>query len=250
MNHIILSFLIAFLAGISTLFGILPTFISLSKQNKVIAFSLAFSAGVMIIVSFFSLIPEAFHYLNTYLSFPIILIFLIFFVLGIILSLSIDTTISKRFNNNTLYRLGIVSVFALVLHNIPEGVTTFITTSNNIKLGVMLSIAIALHNIPEGIAIAVPIYYATSNRLKALIYTTISGFSELLGAILAYLFLSKYITPFLMFVVLTITSGIMIHISFVELLPNSISYTENRYSLLGILLGCFVMFICIFLVHI
>ena len=65
-------------------------------------------------------------------------------------------------------------MLAIILHNIPEGIATFITTTNNVKLGVALTIAIALHNIPEGISISIPIYYSTNSKLKSFIYTFIS----------------------------------------------------------------------------
>ena len=50
---------------------------------------------------------------------------------------------------------------AIVLHNIPEGIATFITSNNNLKLGITLTIAIALHNIPEGLAVGVSFGSAT-----------------------------------------------------------------------------------------
>ena len=37
-----------------------------------------------------------------------------------------------------------------------------------------ICLAIALHNIPEGISIAVPIYYSTGSKFKAIIYTLLS----------------------------------------------------------------------------
>ena len=108
-------------------------------------------------------------------------------------------------------------MLSVTLHNIPEGITTFLTTTSNLKLGITLSLAIALHNIPEGIAIAIPIFYATKNRSKAFLYTVISGFSEFFGAIFAFLFLKEYLNFFLLSCLFGITAGIMIHISLTEL---------------------------------
>ncbi len=67
-----------------------------------------------------------------------------------------------------------------------------------------------MHNIPEGIAIAVPIYYATGSKLKALSKTLLSGLAEPLGAIIAYIFLARFITPFAISIILVIVAGIMI----------------------------------------
>ena len=80
-------------------------------------------------------------------------------------------------------------MIAIILHNIPEGIATFMTTTNDLRLGVSLCIAITCHNIPEGISIFTPIYYATNKKRKALLYTFISGISEPLGALFAFLIL-------------------------------------------------------------
>ena len=97
MKKTILSFLIPFLAGISTIIGYFPTYINEKYQNTVISFSLAFSSSIMFTVSILSLIPEAFHYLNNTLSFPHIIIILIWINIGIILSLLIDKKLENTF---------------------------------------------------------------------------------------------------------------------------------------------------------
>lgn len=65
-------------------------------------------------------------------------------------------------------------MIAIILHNIPEGIATFVATNSDITLGISLAIAIAMHNIPEGISISVPIYYSTNNKRKPFIYRSIS----------------------------------------------------------------------------
>lgn len=244
MNGTIFAFLITFLAGVSTILGIIPCFFGNKYKNTIISFSLAFAAGVMLTISVLSLIPEAFSLFNNlFFDFPALLITFIFVVIGIIFSSIIDSNIENKFNNN-LYKLGIISVIALVIHNIPEGITTFVSTSYDLKLGLSLSLAIALHNIPEGISIAVPIYYSTGNIYKALIFTIFAGFSELFGAVIAYLFIAQYVNNFILGLILAITAGIMIHISIYELIPNSLEYKKNKTFSFGLILGIIVMLVC------
>ena len=232
MNRIIFSFLITTLAGLATLLGIIPCYLHKSRES-IISKSLAFSAGVMITISLTSLIPESVSLLYfDYTKVFVFLIVFIFVVLGIMFSSSIDQKIDEHFSNNNLYKLGLISVIALALHNIPEGITT------------TLSLAIALHNIPEGISIAVPIYYATYNRKRAFWYTFLSGFSELFGAILAYLFLARYMNDFILALILGVTAGIMIHISIYELLPNSWQYKKRKATIFSFLLGIMTMLVC------
>ena len=246
MNNITISLIITLIAGLSTCIGIIPTYINDRYKDKIINFSLAFSSGVMITISFSSLIPEALHYLNN-LNIVNILLVLIFINIGIILSIYIDKRLDKRISNNTLFKVGIVGIIAILLHNVFEGITTFITSYNELKIGIYIAIAIALHNIPEGISIAIPIYYSTRDRKLTFIYTFIAGFSEFIGGILSYIFLSRFINSFIMSIILSITAGIMIQISTYELLPTSIRYKDNIITYVGLFLGFIIMFITIFI---
>lgn len=132
-------------------------------------------------------------------------------------------------------------MIAIILHNVPEGIATFMTSTNDLKLGITLTIAITLHNIPEGISIAVPIFYATQQKRKAIFYTFISGISELFGAIIAYLFLAKYMTDTLMGVLFSFIAGIMIHISVYELIPTSKSYRQVKLTYKSFFIGILFM---------
>ena len=115
----------------------------------------------------------------------------------------------------------------IIMHNIPEGILTFITSSYDKKLGLTMAIMIAMHNIPEGISIAVPIYYSTKKRSKVFIYSFISALSEPLGGVLAFLFFKNFITNLLIGILISFVSGIMINISIFELLKEAKNYKIN-----------------------
>ena len=131
-------------------------------------------------------------------------------------------------------------MLVIMMHNIPEGIATFITTTNNIKLGITLTIAIALHNIPEGISISIPIYYSTNSKLNAFLYTLISGLSEPIGAIIAYLFLAKYVDDSVLGLIYSLIAGMMINISINELYKESISYNKKN-TFIYFIIGSFIM---------
>ena len=241
MNQVTYAFLITTLAGLSTMIGSLIIFYK-KKTTNIITSSLAFASGVMICVSITDLVPESINLLKTrFYIIPTVLISLIFIVVGIILSMTIDKYLPENKDNGKLYRVGIISMLAIMLHNIPEGIATFMASNTNITLGISLAIAIAFHNIPEGISISVPIYYATNSRLKALGYTFLSGMSELVGAIITYLFLSKLINPIFMGILFSIIAGIMTHIALYELLPTSVNYNNKKLTIISFLSGVGVM---------
>lgn len=240
MENTTVALTLSLIAGLSTIIG--SIFIFFKKNKNVLLNSFAFAAGVMITVSLIDLIPESFSYLSTYYyPFPALLFVLICFVIGILISSFIDYYIPE---NNTIYKIGIISLIAIIMHNIPEGMATFIASNTDIKLGITLTIAIALHNIPEGITIALPIFYSTKSRKRALLYTTMAGLSEFFGALITCIFLKDYINYKFMGYLLAVIAGIMIQISFYELLPEVWKARQKR-GILYFLLGSIIMFLSI-----
>ena len=226
--------------------GVIPLLFNIDNKNKIINISLSFASGVMISASIFDLIPESFNYFNlTYNYFVSICLLLIIFIIGLLISTYINKLIDI---NNNLYKIGISAMIIIIIHNLPEGIITFLTTSFNVKLGLKLFIAILLHNIPEGISIAIPIYYSTKNIKKALLYTFIASIAEPLGAILSFLFLKDYVNSFILGILSSLIAGIMINISIYELLPETLKYKNKKISLLFFMFGLIFMYISIKLI--
>lgn len=249
MSNIGYSFLITTFAGLSTMLGAILIFFKFKNKDTIICTSLSFAAGVMLTISITDLIPTSLlGFLNKYYLFPSILLTLIFIIVGIIISILIKKYIPDVNLDDTksagLFKLGLISMIAIILHNIPEGIATFMTSTKNITLGLSLAIAITLHNIPEGISISVPIYYSTKSRLKALLYTFISGISEFIGAVIAYLFLAPYMNDFVMSILMSLIAGIMISISMYELIPSSLKYKDLRHVVKSFFIGVIFMGIC------
>lgn len=161
-------------------------------------------------------------------------------IIGITLSMLLDNYIDKVSKNGSLFKVGILSMIAIILHNIPEGIVTFIVSSQNLILGLSICIAIALHNIPEGISIAIPIYYSTKSKKKAILYTLIASLSEPFGAILTGLFLINYINDTILGLLFSFIAGIMTQISLAKLLPTSNEYNK-KISFISFIIGFIVM---------
>ena len=151
-------------------------------------------------------------------------------------------------HHHKLMRMGLFTALAIGIHNFPEGLATFFAALRDPGLGLAIAIAIALHNIPEGISVSVPIYYATGNRMKAFAYSLLSGLSEPVGAVIAYLVLimllggsGAEVPQWLMGVLFAGVAGIMVYISLDELLPTSRAYGKGHDSLYGLVAGMLVM---------
>ncbi|MBR3230210.1 MAG: ZIP family metal transporter [Bacilli bacterium] len=231
-------FIISFISGLSTLIGYFSIYIKYNK-NRIIKNSLALAAGVMLCVSIIELIPEGIKLLNKYNN--LFLIGITTITIGMLLPITINKIIKKE----GLYKLGILSTIAIIMHNIPEGIITYLTSVQNIKLGINIALAIAMHNIPEGITIAVPIYYSTKDKKKAFKMVLISALSEPFGAILAYILLRNIITDKIIGIILLLVAGIMTYLSIIELLPKALKYKEKKKTLIFFIIGLIIMYISV-----
>jgi ZIP family zinc transporter len=237
------------LAGLST--GIGSTIAYFIRRPKVVylSFSLGLSAGVMVYVSFMELLPSATDRVGEPLG-------LLFFFLGIGFIGLVDLLVPEKENphnfegmeapenpdqSHALMRTSLMTALAIGIHNFPEGLATFASALSDVRLGLFIAIALAIHNIPEGIAVSMPIFYATRNRNKAFLYSFLSGLSEPVGALIGFLLLLPFLTPAVLAGILAFVAGIMIYISFDELLPMAHSYGHGHLVISGVVLGMLLM---------
>ena len=277
MNGTISALLLTLIAGAATGIGGALVLFKKRISSNFLAGALGLSAGVMIFISLAELLPEAqaeimatgsMRHGETF-------VLLAFFAgMGIItlidflipeyenpheasgLSLGAHTPavdmLSHAGNEKAMQRLGLMSAFAIAIHNFPEGIATFIGALNDPQMGAGITFAIAIHNIPEGIAVAIPIYYATRSKGKALLYATLSGFSEVIGALLCLAVTSLFgieLTGSSMAfpLILSAVAGIMIYISLDELLPTAEKYGKHHIAIAGVVGGMAIMAVSLLL---
>lgn len=128
-----------------------------------------------------------------------------------------------------LMKMGVATAIAIALHNIPEGLVTFVGYTEDPTVGFVLALGIALHNIPEGLCISMPIYYATGNRMKAFLWGILSGVSEPLGALIGWVILGRSFSGNTYGILFGLVAGIMVFIAIDELLPNAHRYDHHGH---------------------
>ncbi|MEG0994805.1 MAG: CRISPR-associated endonuclease Cas9 REC1/REC2 domain-containing protein, partial [Bacilli bacterium] len=212
------------------------------KEKDIVPSCLYLASGVMISISIIDLIPSSMEIFSRFFNlFPSIILMSIFLSFGIIISFLIDHFLpSEIAKEKGLYHVGIITMITIIIHNVLEGMLTFLTTKQNPLLGLNLSVAIMFHNIPEGISIAIPIYYSTLNKKKAIFYTLLSGFSEPIGALLALFFLNDLASPFFMGAIYSVSAGIMQHMAIYELIPNALKYKKKK-AIIFFFIGVLIM---------
>lgn len=235
------------MAGLSTGIGALIAYFIKEPKFSYLSFLMGFSAGVMVFVSFVELLSSSiaeigFFRANMGFFGGIVCIYIIdMFIPHIHMNTKPDTFHKEMKHQNRLAEAGVLTAVGIAIHNFPEGMAVLAVSLESIKLGIPIAIAIAVHNIPEGIAVSVPIFYATGDKGKAFRYSFFSGVAEPIGAALGFLLLAPFLTETILNLTLAVVGGIMVFISFDELLPISKEYGNEHLSSMGLFLGMFVM---------
>ncbi len=239
------------IAGLATSLGAAIIFIKRHFDWRFLGYSLAFSAGVMLFIALANLLPEAYQLISMfYNNITSHLLSLLFMICGLLCGLII-CRFGRHLNTNNatdigLFRLAIISALALVLHNFPEGIATFMTAYYDIESGLMLALAVALHNLPEGIAIALPLYMSGQAKIKAFALASLTGLSEPLGALAAYLVLRPYLSALVLGFSFSFIAGLMLFIACYELWANAKKQISTISSIIAIVVGICFMALIIF----
>lgn len=249
---IILGIIIPFLG---TVLGSSLVFLLKDKlNNKVEKALLGFASGVMIAASIWSLIIPAID-LSEHMKLPW-LPATIGFLLGIGFLLLLDTIIPHIHLNEeepegikTNLKKQSLLMFAVTLHNIPEGMAVGVVLagaySGNTTLTVMgaltLAIGIAMQNLPEGAIISMPLKSEGMSKKKAFIMGSLSGIVEPIAAFLTLL-LAKYISPALPYL-LSFAAGAMIYVVVEELIPEAQNGKHTNIATIALAIGFVLMMV-------
>lgn len=233
-------------AALSTVLGSLFVLFAREPSPRLLAFGLAFAGGAMVYVSLVEIFWKAeqgfaaIHDPKT----AYIYATLAFFG-GVLLLVLVDRFVpnphgamsSANGDQAHIKRVGLLAAVAITAHNLPEGLATFLATLDNPVLGIPLAGAIAIHNIPEGVSIAIPVYYATGSKQKALLATVLSALAEPLGALVGYTLLAPFLSPGVFALVFGMIAGAMVFLALDELLPSAKRYSQGHEAVYGMVTG-------------
>ncbi|MEM4749153.1 MAG: ZIP family metal transporter, partial [Thermosphaera sp.] len=211
------------------------------SRDSYLDLGMGFAAGLMLVASFTSLLLPSIELSNVFLSTA-------GFTAGVLLMYGVDKItphehLEERFEGplrlkgrvKALY----LTVLAILIHNIPEGMAVGAGSALPFEKGLALSIAIALQDVPEGFAVSYPLISLTRNKFKAVFISALSGLSETVASVLTGLIIesSMGLIPFL----LALAAGGMIYVVSDEVIPETHKYGHEEYATLGFILGFITM---------
>lgn len=216
-----------------TALGAAGVYLSKDISKKLLNSMLGFAAGVMIAASFFSLLVPAIN-ASEGLGVPVWFPAVTGFLLGGLFLFAIDRLLphlhigqEKAEGRPSNLSRSFLLVFAITLHNIPEGLAVGVAFGaagvtkdpEFIAAAISIALGMGIQNFPEGLAVSAPLRGEGFSRNKSFFWGQFSGLVEPIGAVIgaaAVLFIEP-ILPY----ALSFAAGAMIFVVSEELIPEA-----------------------------
>ena len=234
----------------TTLGSSMVFFMKNKMHTKIKKILLGFAAGVMLAASIWSLLLPSMD-MSKKQGVIEWLPAAIGFLLGMGFLLLLDTIIPHLHSNGlkSKFKKETMLLFAVTLHNIPEGMAVGVVLAGAITGNVGLSLAgaitlaigLAIQNFPEGAIISMPLKTEGESKWKAFLDGVLSGIVEPIAAIIT-IFAVGLVTPILPYL-LAFAAGAMIYVVVEELIPESMEGKHTNIATVGVALGFVLMMV-------
>ena len=238
------------ICALGTALGAVPVLVIRQMPQAVSDILLGFGAGVMLAATAFSLVVPGIAAAENLGLTPWAASGLISFgiLLGAFGLFLVDRRVSGATPEmlvGTLKRSVIPSriwlfVFAIIAHNIPEGMAVGVSAGGGMPDADSLAMGIALQDVPEGLVIALVLAGAGMSRVKAFLIGAASGLVEPVFALLCAWLVS--LAELLLPLGLALAAGAMLLVVTHEVIPESRRHGHDKLASLGLLIGfCLMM---------
>ncbi|OOB77832.1 MAG: zinc permease [Epulopiscium sp. Nuni2H_MBin001] len=240
--EIIVSFFLGFLSeGIGVALGILLLYLFNIKSKRMIGILFGGTAGIMIALICFDVLPDAFIMGQD-----------LFVFLGVTIGVGIGlfleqitTTVQKTLHiaEGQMVQTGIALLIGIAVHNIPEGFALGSIAAMSQDTVLNFAAIVCLHSIPEAVALTIPLKEAGAKTSFVMAIPFVLGGVMGIGAVGGYLF--SQVSEAFVAVSLGLASGIILYIVCEELLPESKHIWNGRLTsvatVMGVLIGMLIL---------
>lgn len=235
--------------GLATVVGAGIGFLFKNISHRLQDGILGFASGVMLAASIISLILPSIELGGKYG----IIVCVVGIFLGAIFLNLIDKVVPHLHklsgnplaeddeSKNKLNKI-LLFVLAIAIHNFPEGIAAGVGAgSGNLSNAITIALGIAIQNIPEGMVIISPMIVAGISKKRTFIIACLTGVIEVIGTFIGYfsIAISKAILPF----ALAFAGGTMLYVISNEMIPETHSHGNERFSTYALLIGFALMLV-------
>jgi ZIP family zinc transporter len=225
--------LLSLISSVTTCLGVALA-IRLRENTPAMATGLGFSVGIMMLIPFLELIPESIAITGAFGALTTTVLSAAVVWAAHLAFSHLSLVESKALPEKMLIKSTYLVVFALILHDVPEGFAMANAYMASPQAGVLVALAIALHNLPEEFAMAVP---AVMFRSRRFLFGAVllSALAEPVGAVIGLAAVG--VAPSLHAHFLAFAAGAMISVSTHELIPMARRCRQVRSVAAGMILS-------------
>ncbi len=219
------------IAGLSTILGIIMVMYKEEWVFKHSHYVNSFAAGLLLGIAFFHLFPESLELSEDALLF-IFIGFLLFYLLETVLVIHSGAEIHFGEKNDPHHAKGIVMFSGLFFHSLLDGIIIGVGFEIDPKLGLIASLGVILHELPEGVT-SFSLLIGSIKRKTALKLSIAVALATPLGALISLTFLGD-LSKATVGLLLAMAGGSFLYISASDLIPET--HEEKGFRNAGFLL--------------
>ena len=157
---------------------------------------------------------------------------------------------TEVFNNNSILLASFIFLLAISIHNIPEGLSlgiNFNSPGSTIPhQGIIMSVILLIHNFLIGFTMCNSFLHSNKSFKFSLLLTTLSALPAYVFAICGYFISTISLNEVFLGTIFAISSGSLLYVLFIELLPQVFKEYKSKFTFLYILLGIVICGILVF----
>lgn len=232
------------LISLATFFSTLGGGLYALRNHEKLHYIASFSAGVLLGVCFFDILPEAFSLASEqHLSITPALIAI---VVGFLLIHSLEKLALLHSNHEEEYAehkhpaVGLIGASGLAFHSFLDGVGIGLAFHVSTQVGFLVSIAVLAHDFCDGLNTVTLMLVNHQTRKKAIQLLILDAVTPILGALSTYLFT---IPQHILLLYLGFFVGFLLYIGAGDLLPEAHSKHSSFSMILLTAFGAFLIFV-------
>lgn len=245
LSTIQLGLLASLVAGLLTGVGALPIFFLRRITQPVEDAMMGFGAGVMLAATAFELVLPAID--GAQLQYGSARMAMVVLAVGMGLGGGVILLLHKLVPHEHFilgpesgadaakFRRVYLFIFAIALHNLPEGLAVGVGFGGDVRDGMTLAIGIGLQNMPEGLVVAVALLSLGYSKGAAFGISLLTGLVQPIGGLIGAVAVS--LMEFLLPWALAFAAGAMLFVISHEIIPESHRKGHQSQATLGVLAG-------------
>ncbi|HOX21681.1 MAG TPA: ZIP family metal transporter [Candidatus Paceibacterota bacterium] len=204
------------------------------KFKDKLHYIISFTAGVLLSVIFFDVIPEIFQLTKTYnlnIVLPMIALISGFLFIHILEKAAVlHHSHEEQYADHKHPLVGVLSASGLILHSFLDGVGIGLGFQASFQVGILITIAVLAHDFSDGLNTISLMLINKNTVKKSIVFLIIDALAPILGALstLVFTISNKTLVLYLGFF-----AGFLLYIAAADLLPEAHS-KHSSYKLVGL----------------